>query len=486
MVLADIGRRINAALQSLSRAAAAGDDFGEALDGALKEVCAALLQADVNVRLVKRLRENVRSAIDVGKGFNRRRAVQQAVFKELVTLVDPGTTPYQPKRGRANVIMTVGLQGAGKTTTCAKLARHYARKGWKACLVCADTFRAGAFDQLRQNATKARIPFYGSYTEADPVVVASDGVTMFKKEGFEIIVVDTSGRHRQDGALFEEMLAVSNAVTPDSTVFVMDASVGQACEAQSRAFKEKVEVGSVIVTKLDGHAKGGGALSAIAATKAPVAFIGTGEHIDDFEPFESRAFVQKLLGMGDMEALVDKLPELHLDKIRRGEFTLRDMHQQLQNVANMGPIDQIMGMVPGLSPDVLPKGSGEETAARLRRQTAIMDSMKEAELDGREGAKMFARQPQRVKRVASGAGVAVREVEELLRRHTETARMFKKMVGTRGLFREGDVSRNVNAQRMAELNQQMERMVGPDMARQMGGVGGMMRQLQSGGRGGRL
>jgi len=179
--------------------------------------------------------------------------------------------------------MFVGLQGSGKTTTCTKLAYHYMKKGWKSCVVCADTFRAGAYDQLKQNSTKARIPFYGryeresinffnsfnqisiffySYTEVDPVVIAQDGVEMFKNEGFEFIVVDTSGRHKQEDSLFEEMLQVANAVKPDNIIFVMDASIGQACEAQARAFKEKVDVGSVIITKLDGHAKGGGALSA--------------------------------------------------------------------------------------------------------------------------------------------------------------------------------------------------------------------------------
>ena len=149
--------------------------------------------------------------------------------------------------------MFVGLQGSGKTTTCTKLAYYYQKKGWKSALVCADTFRAGAYDQVKQNATKARIPFYGSYTEADPVVIASDGVAMFKDEGFEIIIVDTSGRHYQEDALFEEMLAVSNAVEPDNIIFVMDASIGQACEGQAKAFKEKVNVGSVVVTKLDGQ-----------------------------------------------------------------------------------------------------------------------------------------------------------------------------------------------------------------------------------------
>ncbi len=180
MVLADLGRKINAALLSLNKATVINE---EVLNSMLKEVCAALLEADVNIRLVKQLRENVRGVIDfddMAQGLNKRRMIQQQVFQELVKLVDPGVKPHQPKKGRANVIMFVGLQGSGKTTTCTKLAWHYQKKGWKACLVCADTFRAGAYDQLKQNATKARIPFYGSYTEADPVVIAAEGVAMFK------------------------------------------------------------------------------------------------------------------------------------------------------------------------------------------------------------------------------------------------------------------------------------------------------------------
>lgn len=193
--------------------------------------------------------------------------------------------PFRPKKGRSNVIMFVGLQGAGKTTTCTKLASYYHRRGFKTGLVCADTFRAGAFDQLKQNATKAKIPYYGSYTEMDPVKVSKEGVDKFKKEKFEVIIVDTSGRHRQEDALFQEMVEIGQAVKPNQTIMVLDASIGQAAEAQSKAFKESSNFGAIILTKMDGHAKGGGAISAVAATKTPIVFIGTGEHINDLEPF---------------------------------------------------------------------------------------------------------------------------------------------------------------------------------------------------------
>ncbi|XP_068086030.1 signal recognition particle subunit SRP54 [Anabrus simplex] len=494
MVLADLGRKITTALRALSNATVINE---EVLNSMLKEICTALLEADVNIRLVKKLRENVRAVIDFDEmagGLNKRRMIQTAVFKELVKLVDPGVKAYQPVKGKPNIIMFVGLQGSGKTTTCTKLAYHYLKKNWKACLVCADTFRAGAYDQLKQNATKARIPFYGSYTEVDPVVIAQDGVEMFKKEGFEIIIVDTSGRHKQEESLFEEMLQVSNAVRPDNIIFVMDATIGQACEAQARAFKEKVDVGSVIVTKLDGHAKGGGALSAVAATQSPIIFIGTGEHIDDFEPFKTKPFVSKLLGMGDIEGLIDKVNELKLDdneelieKIKHGQFTLRDMYEQFQNIMKMGPFSQIMGMIPGFSQDFLSKGSEQESMARLKRLMTIMDSMNDGELDNRDGAKLFSKQSGRVVRVAQGAGVTEKEVKDLISQYTKFANVVKKMGGIKGLFKGGDIAKNVNQTQMMKLNQQMAKMMDPRVLHSMGGMSGlqnMMRQLQQGAAGG--
>ncbi|EAT34712.1 AAEL013076-PA [Aedes aegypti] len=380
--------------------------------------------------------------------------------------------------------------GSGKTTTCTKLAYHYQKKNWKSCLVCADTFRAGAYDQIKQNATKARIPFYGSYTEVDPVVIAQDGVDMFKKEGFEFIIVDTSGRHKQEESLFEEMLAVATAVKPDNIIFVMDATIGQACEAQAKAFKEKVDIGSVIITKLDGHAKGGGALSAVAATNSPIIFIGTGEHIDDLEPFKTKPFISKLLGMGDIEGLIDKVNELNLDdneelidKIKHGQFTIRDMYEQFQNIMKMGPFSQIMGMIPGFSQDFMTKGGEQESMARIKRLMTMMDSMSDGELDNKDGAKLFSKQPTRVIRVAQGSGVTEREVRDLISQYTKFAAVIKKMGGIKGLFKSGDMTKNVNPTQMAKLNQQMAKMIDPRMFQQMGGMSGlqnMMRQLQQG------
>ena len=306
MVLQELGGKLTAALQKMQSVTVISE---EVLDKMLKDIAAALLEADVNVRVVGQLRKAIKTRAALEEevaGANRRKLIQRAVVDELVNIVDPGVTPHEVKKGKPNVIMFVGLQGAGKTTTIAKFANYYQRKGFKCCMVCADTFRAGAYDQLKQNATKLRCPFYGSYTEADPVAIAAEGVAQFRKEKYEVIIVDTSGRHRQEAALFEEMQEIRVAIEPDNVVFVLDATQGQAVHEQATSFHEAIDIGSVVVTKLDGHAKGGGALSAVAATGAPILFLGSGEHFDDFEPFVARSFVSRLLGMGDMSTPVWK------------------------------------------------------------------------------------------------------------------------------------------------------------------------------------
>uniref|UniRef100_A0AC35UDR1 Signal recognition particle 54 kDa protein n=1 Tax=Rhabditophanes sp. KR3021 TaxID=114890 RepID=A0AC35UDR1_9BILA len=487
MVLADLGRKLREAIGKLGQSPCINEAELELM---LKEISVALIQSDVPIKLIKVLKDNVKKAINFEEmtgGVNKKRVIHKTVFQELLKLVDPGTVPYKPVKGKPNVIMFVGLQGAGKTTTCTKLAYYYQKKGWKTCLVCADTFRAGAFDQLKQNATKARIPFYGSHEEMDPVVIAAEGVKRFKEEGFEIIIVDTSGRHKQEASLFEEMLQVSNAVNPNNVIFVMDASIGSALESQARAFNETVDVGSVIITKLDSHAKGGGALSAVAATGSPVVFIGTGEHIDEFETFKPEQFIKKLLGMGDLEGLVEKVSEIGnaqdseelLKKIKGGQFTLRDMYEQFQNIMKMGPFNQIMGMIPGFGPDFLSKGSEKESADRLKRMMTMMDSMSDRELDHPKACDLFSKEPTRYTRVARGSGVIETEIYELLSQYKKFAELIKKIGTTKNLFKGGDMNpKNVNPNQMMALNKKMSQMMNPQMLQQMGGINGMQNLMQ--------
>lgn len=478
MVLSELGKKISGALRKLANKTVVDE---EALNEMLGEVCRALLEADVNVKLVQSLRQSVKKKVnleELAAGVNRRKLIQKAVFDELCNMLNPGSSPPPLKKGKPNVVMFVGLQGNGKTTTCVKYAYYHQRKGWKTALVCADTFRAGAFDQLKQSATKARVPFYGSHTEIDPVKVATEGVNMFKKEKYELIIVDTSGRHKQDTALFDEMEQLAEAIQPNSIIFVMDGTMGQSVYDQALAFRQRVNVGSVIVTKLDGHAKGGGALSAVSATKSPITFIGTGEMLDDLEPFAPQSFVQRLLGLGDIsgfvnavkEAGVDQNPDI-LKRIQEGVLTLRDLYDQFQSVLKMGPMGKVLSMFPGMQ-DLIPKGKEREGTLRVKKFLSIMNSMTDEELDN---PKVQFNQSRMI-RISRGAGRDVKDVEDLLSEYKRLSKLVSR-VGKNKALKTGDFS-----QLQRNMPQQLSRMMDPKMLQQMGGASGLqnlMKQFSS-------
>jgi len=488
MVLSDLSSRITTAIRSLGKQAVVDD---EQIEACLKDIATALLQSDVNVKLVMGLRTAIRSSIKLTEAtssgvINKQKVIQKAVFDELVKLLSPegknsgnASTGFKPRKGKANIVMFVGLQGSGKTTSCVKYAYHYQRKGWKVALVCADTFRAGAFDQLRQNAAKIRVPFFGSHSETDPVKIAAEGVEIFKKEKYEIIIVDTSGRHKQESALFDEMKQVASAVEPDETIFVMDSHIGQACFDQASAFHSAVPVGSVIVTKLDGHAKGGGALSAVSATDAPIVFVGTGEHLDNLEKFEAKGFVSRLLGMGDISGLVDTIKDAvsiedqkeMMQRLKQGQFTLRDLYSQLESVMKMGPIGNLMSMIPGMAGNVMPQGMEKHGVERMKKMIVIMDSLTAEELDAE---KPFVDMT-RIMRVSKGAGVFPEQVLELIQEHKKFSQIVGRM-GKAGLMT-GDMatmSRNPN-QLMSKLNSALP----PDMLNKLGGAGNLMNLMKN-------
>uniref|UniRef100_A0A7S1CI41 Signal recognition particle 54 kDa protein n=1 Tax=Bicosoecida sp. CB-2014 TaxID=1486930 RepID=A0A7S1CI41_9STRA len=485
MVLAELGLKITSALRKVATATRVDDAL---LREVLNEVGRALLEADVSPRLIRKLQDNVRMQAnleDSAAGHQQNRVVQRAVYSELVNMLDPGRDAFKPKKGQSNVIMFVGLQGAGKTTTVAKYAYYYQQKGWKVAMVCADTFRAGAFDQLRQNATRVRVPFYGSYSEPDPVKIAAEGVAQFRDTGYEIIIVDTSGRHKQESALFEEMQQVEEATKPDEIIFTMDSTIGQAAYDQAAAFREAVAVGSCIMTKLDGGAKGGGALAAVAATESPIIFTGTGERFEDLDEFDAKRFVRRLLGMGDMEGLMTTFQEKVdleaqqevLDKLlnskKKQGLSFRDMRSQFETVMSLGPLDKVMGMLPGPMSQLMPKGAEGEGANRIKRFMTIMDSMTNKELDS--GKELNESQ---MRRLARGSGTSMGEVMVLIDTHQRFAKMFAKM-GKTGLLKGGGAGMEAQMQRNPQqVMQNIMKSVDPRVLQQMGGAGGFASMLQ--------
>jgi signal recognition particle subunit SRP54 len=476
MVLQELGERIRDALNKLNKS----DEIDQKLlNEMVNSLGLALLKADVKIQLVKKVQTNIREKfleIQEETG-NKKLMIQRQVVKELQNMLTSKKQPYKMEKGKSNVVMFVGLQGSGKTTTCTKYANFYQKKGWKVGLVCADTFRAGAFDQLKQNATKCRIPFYGSYTEMDPVKIAEEGVTFFKEKKFEIIIVDTSGRHKQEEALFDEMKQVSNAIKPQEIIFVMDSHIGQACHDQALAFKNAVDIGSVIITKLDGHAKGGGALSAVAATESPIIFIGTGEHFDEFEKFNPESFIKRLLGMGDIKGLFEKVQEVYSKEtqeklaknLSKGIFSLRDMRDQYTSVMKMGPLDKVVNMIPGMS-NLMPEGSEKEASKKMKRYLCMMDSMTDGELDGKNKI-----DESRIKRIARGSGVTILEVKIML----EEYKRFSKIIERMGGLVKGKGADLANIQR--NPGQFMNRLNGvlpQNLINSMGGAGGLMNMMK--------
>jgi len=293
--------------------------------------------------------------------------------------------------------------------------------------------------------------------------------------------VDTSGRHKQEAELFEEMRQVSAAVSPDNIVFVMDSTIGQAAHDQALAFRQAVPVGAVVITKMDSHAKGGGALSAVAATKSPIVFIGTGEHMDDFEPFDTKKFVQKLLGMGDIEGLVDKIKEAVpsmedqnklMQKISEGNFTLRDMYEQFQNILKMGPLNKVMEMIPGFA-QLLKQAPGSQnvdSGQKIKTYLVMMDSMTDDELDENRTLQSKQTRDSRIVRIARGSGRSVKEVNELLEQFKHFDKMMKKM-------------KQLKIPKNGQLNnrnlQQVGNILPPHLLKQMGGMGAIQSMMKS-------
>lgn len=480
MVLAELGKKISGALHDMAKKTVVGDDE---IKNMLNTVARALLQADVHISIVKKLQESVRAevALSDSSALNTRKIVQQAVFNAVKRMVDPGVQPFVPRKNGCNVIMFVGLQGCGKTTSCTKYAAHFQRKGFKTALLCADTFRAGAYDQLKQNAARVKVRFYGHMAESDPVVIAREGVAELKKEKYEVIIVDTSGRHKQEAALFEEMTQVEAAVKPNDIVYVMDATNGQALHDQAKEFKSKVQVGSVIITKLDSqNAKGGGALSAVAATNSPVVFIGTGEHFDEFEIFNPSSFVSKMLGFGDVSGLVERLKDAKIDanselykRFQEGQFTMRDMYEHMENVTKLGSMSQLMEMIPGMAN--MADMAGQDGNKTLKGFIHMMDSMTQKELDDPHIRKNMT--ASRIARIARGSGHSVPEVTNLMISYAKFEEMAKKM---------GTVNfKNMSNDPMAMMGRQgqqnmaqLAKVMDPQMLQRLGGAGGLQNLMK--------
>jgi len=402
-----------------------------AVDELVKDLQRALLSADVNVKLVMDLSKAIRTrSLDEPppKGMGVREHVLRIVYQELVRLIWTATdVKLEPQ-----TILMAGLQGSGKTTTTAKLARYFQKKGLKVGVICADTFRPGAYDQLVTLCQKINVPCFGNPDAKDALALTREGLSAYKD--LELLIIDTQGRHALEATLIQEIIELNSLTKATHRWLVIDAALGQQASEQARRFHEAIGIDGVIITKMDGTAKGGGALSAVAETKSGIVFIGSGETIEDLDRFDPDGFISRLLGMGDLRALVERAEEaitadtVDVTSMMKGKFSLRDMYQQLEALNKMGPLKQIMSMLP-LGNMELPADVYDVTSTKMVRYRIIMDSMTSTELDDPSLINSS-----RMQRIAHGAGATPDEVRELLKYYKLMQRTLKGLRGQSGKF----------------------------------------------------
>jgi len=396
----------------------------------VRDLQRTLLQADVNVDLVLQLSSKIQErAISetLPPGVSRREHVIKVLYEELTRFLGEEPSGTLIPQGRTFVIMMVGIQGSGKTTSAVKIARFYQKRGLRPGLICADTFRPGAFEQIKQLADKIGVPTYGEPGEKAPWKIAENGISYLEKEKCNIAIIDTAGRHRNEKDLMDEMRDLAKAIQPDEIVLTVDGTIGQQSMAQARAFAEATTVGSILVTKLDGSARGGGALSAVAATRAKIKFIGAGEKIDDLEEFVPSTFVGRLLGMGDIKGLVEKVREAETSvseqKARvflEGRFSLKDMYEQMEALRKMGPLKKVFRMIPGSFN--IPEDAMDTAEQKLDAWRVIIQSMTQEEV---QEPKVI--DSSRARRIARGSGRSEKEVKELVSQYSNMKKMMKMM-----------------------------------------------------------
>ena len=399
----------------------------EVVKEVIKDIQRALIQSDVNIKLVLNLSKTIEDRAlneEPPKGVTAKEHVIKIVYDELVHLLGDKAAEVEIEK-KPYKILFVGLQGSGKTTTIGKMARYLQKKGFNPAIICTDTWRPAAYEQLRQLTENLNLSLYGDPDNNDALDLARKGLKEFKKQ--DLIIVDTAGRHKEEKDLLEEMEQISAVVEPDEVMLVIDGTIGQQAKEQALAFSKTTKIGSIVITKLDGSAKGGGALSAVAEIGAPIKFIGTGERIEDLEVFDPERFISRLLGMGDIRSLIERAEEIAeedvdteaMDAMLSGKFTLKDMYSQFEMMNKMGPMQQVMNMLPGMG-NKLPKNASQVTEEKLGKYKILMDSMTEHELTHPEVIKQS-----RVKRIARGAGMRNEDVKELLKYYQVTKKAIK-------------------------------------------------------------
>ncbi len=401
------------------------------LDGALREVRLALLEADVSFRVVRDLLANVRQALlgaDLLSGLHPGQQVVKAVHDQLVATLGGEQRQLRPE-GRPGVVLLVGLQGSGKTTTAAKLAVQMRKDGRRPLLVAADVYRPAAVDQLVALGDQAGVEVHARPTGTPALEVARSGVDAARQRGLDLVLIDTAGRLQVDEPMMDELVRIAGAIAPSETLLVVDAMTGQSAVEVAEAFRARLPLTGLVLSKMDGDARGGAALGIRAVTGIPIVYLGTGERSDALEAFHPDRMAQRILGMGDILTLIERVQErVDRDEGERiaqrmadARFSLDDFRAQLRQMESIGPIGQILSMIPGAG-GMAEAAQQAVDEGQLRRIEAIIDSMTPAERQRPEIIKASRR-----RRIAAGSGTTAADVNQLLKRFEEMRRMLRQL-----------------------------------------------------------
>ena len=416
----------------------------ENIKGALREVRLALLEADVNFKVVKDFIENVRgkaAGTEVLQSLTPGQQVIRIVHDELVSIMGGNEDNSLNLAAKPPVaIMMVGLQGAGKTTTCGKLGRHLKNLKRRPLLVPADVYRPAAIEQLMTIGRQLGLEVFNSSTDQKPVDICAAAMKFAELNGYDTVIIDTAGRHQIDDYLMNELKEIASTTLPMEILFVADAMTGQEAVNVASGFNERLNITGVVLTKLDGDAKGGAALSIKAVIGKPVKFAGLGEKLDALEIFHADRLVSRILGMGDVLTLVEKAQSVFDEdetarlqqKLKKNQFDLEDFLAQLQQIKKMGSLESIMGMIPGMGKMMKQMQVAQPSEKEIKRIEAIIRSMTPGERTNHgivNGSRRL--------RIAKGSGTTVQEINQLLKRFTEAQKMVKQLqkLGPKGLLK---------------------------------------------------